>query len=34
MTTKHINVIRGKVQTFVLILQQVVFRLATALNCS
>jgi len=33
MTTKHINVICGKVHTFVLMLQQVVFRLATALNC-
>jgi len=33
MTTKHMNVIRGKVQTFELMLQQVVFTLATALNC-
>jgi len=33
MTTKHINVICGKVETFVLMLQQVVFRLTTVLNC-
>jgi hypothetical protein len=33
MTTKHTNFVCGKVQTFVLMLHQVVFRLATALNC-